>query len=327
MKNMRKKNNEVITWCTKMLFITALVFTVSISANAQRRLVPCNIDEYRIWNKLFTNYYQKSVFRQYIVSPSFSKPYALYLKDTDTLVVKDAEKEYKMVCDSTINHHLSMLITHAVATSMFTPITQIGLDGTRYFFFDSENGVTCWSPHEYTNCGRLVHVMEEVVKAVKAEDNSLLQSQKPTVDSLITMFKSYYPDDYNTVTVDCSGLIEDGKETTNDVSISSYHERINMIFTYPEKKYNQSIPDKLKSQYGKVLQEAARWAFMNTYAIDWDWRINIIVDNNSPSKFQKLKYDYEFTLQEKDINTDNLIRLFKENLPLVLIDDRNFTKE
>jgi hypothetical protein len=326
MKNMKKKNNEVIAWCTKTLLITALVFTVSSSVNAQRRLVPCDIIEYRIWNKFFENYYQKDAFCQYLVSPSFSNPYALYLKDADTLVVKDAEKEYKMVCDSTIHHHLSMLITHAVATSMFTPITQIGLDGTSYFFFESWNGVTCWSPDEYTNCGRLVHVMEEVVKAVKTENNSLLQSQKPTVDSLITMFKSYYPDDYNTVTVDCSGLIEDGKDT-HYVSISSYHERINMTFTYPEKKYNQSIANKLKLQYGKVLQEAARWAFMNTYAIDWNWEINIIVDNNSPSKFQKLKYDYEFTIQEKDINTDNLIRLFKENLPLVLIDNRNFTEE
>ena len=43
MKNMRKKNNEVIAWSTKMLFITALVFTVSISVEAQRRLVPCNM--------------------------------------------------------------------------------------------------------------------------------------------------------------------------------------------------------------------------------------------------------------------------------------------
>jgi hypothetical protein len=168
--------------------------------------------------------------------------------------------------------------------------------------------------------------MEEIVKAVKAEDNSLLQSQKPTVDSLITMFKSYYPDDYNTVTVDCSGLIDNGK-VTHYVSISSYHNTITMVFTYPEKKYNQSIADKLKLQYGKVLQEAARWAFMNTYAIDWNCVINIIVDNSSPSKFQKLKYGYEFTIQEKDINTDNLIRLFKEYLPLVLIDDRNFTEK
>ncbi len=66
---------------------------------------------------------------------------------------------------------------------------------------------------------------------------------------------------------------------------------------------------------------------MNTYAMDLDRKINIIIDNSSPSKFQKLKHGYEFTIQEKDINTDNLIRLFKENLPLVLIDNRNFTEE
>ena len=323
MKNMRKKNNEVIAWCTKMLFITALVFTVSISVEAQRRLVPCNMTKYRIWNNVFKNYYQKDAYCQYIVSPSFSKSYSLYLKNVDTLVVKDAEKEYKMLCDSTINHHLSILITHAIATSMFLS-ERLGFDGTRYFFFDYDNGATCWSP--FGNCGKLVGVMEKVVKAVKADDNALLQSKKPTIDSLITMFKSYYPDDFNTVMVNCSHVFGNGKDIYN-VYLYCYDEAIKMVFTYPIEKYNQSITNKLKSQYGRVLQEAAKWAFMNTYAMDLDRKINIIIDNSSPSKFQKLKHGYEFTIQEKDINTDNLIRLFKENLPLVLIDNRNFTEE
>ena len=307
---MKTNKNEVITWCSKILLIIALVFTVSISVEAQRRLVPCNMTKYRIWNNVFKNYYQKDAYCQYIVSPSFSKPYSLYLKSVDTLVVKDAETEYKMLCDSTINHHLSILITHAIATSMFLP-ERLGFDGTRYFFFADDNGATCWSP--IGNCGKLVWVMEKVVKAVKADDNVLLQSKKPTIDSLITMFKGYYPDDCNTVTVNWSHISGNGEDIYN-VNLYCYDEAIKMVFTYPVEKYNQSTIAKLKSQYGKVLQEAAKWAFMNTYAMDLDRKINLTIDNSSPFKFRKSKYDYEFTLQEKDINTDNLIRLFKEYL-------------
>jgi len=312
MRNMKKKKNEVIAWCTKMLFITALVFTVSISVEAQRRLVPCNMTKYRIWNKVFTNYYQKDACCQYIVSPSFSKPYGLYLKSVDTLVVKDAKQTYQMVCDREINHHLSMLITHATATSMFLD-ERLGLDGTRYFFFDYDNGASCWSPPEYSNCGKLVRVMENVVKAVKADDNSLLQSQKPTIDSLINTFKDYYPEDYTSVKLNWSHVFGDGKGFYN-VYLYCYDEAIKMVFTYPAEKYNQAIPDKLKSQYGKVLQEAAKWAFMNTYGMDLGRKIKIMIDNSSPFKFEKSQETYEFTLQEKDIKIDNLIRLFKEHL-------------
>ena len=312
MKNMRKKNNEVIAWCTKMLFITALVFTVSISVEAQRRLVPCNMTKYRIWNNVFKNYYQKDAYCQYIVSPSFSKSYSLYLKNVDTLVVKDAEKEYKMLCDSTINHHLSILITHAIATSMFLS-ERLGFDGTRYFFFDYDNGATCWSPSKYSTCDSLVRVMENVIKAVKTRDNVLLQSQKPIMDSLISTFKKYYPEDYGYVGGSWEPVSVNGKISYN-VFLYCYDETVKLNFLYPKEKYNQSTIAKLKSQYGKVLQEAAKWAFMNTYAMDLNGIINITIDNSSPFKFQKSRKKYEFTIQETDMNTDNLIRLFKEYL-------------
>jgi hypothetical protein len=295
-----------------MLFIIALVFTVSISVEAQRRLVPCNMTHYKIWNRFFTKYYQEYARYQYLVSPSFSSPYALYVMPNNTLEVRDKDKNYKMNCDSLIHLQLSILITHATATSMYI-YDRLGLDGTRYFFFDYDNGATCWSPSKYSTCDSLVRVMENVIKAVKTRDNVLLQSQKPIMDSLISTFKKYYPEDYGYVGGSWEPVSVNGKISYN-VFLYCYDETVKLNFLYPKEKYNQSTIAKLKSQYGKVLQEAAKWAFMNTYAMDLNGIINITIDNSSPFKFQKSRKKYEFTIQETDMNTDNLIRLFKEYL-------------
>jgi hypothetical protein len=155
--------------------------------------------------------------------------------------------------------------------------------------------------------------MENVIKAVKTRDNVLLQSQKPIMDSLISTFKKYYPEDYGSVGL---GWEQRYGQTidTYKVFLSCYDEGIKMIFTYQVEKNKKAMPEKFRSQYGKVLQEAAKWAFMNTYAVDLNGEINLIVDNSSPFKFQKSRKKYEFTIQETDINIDNLIRLFNEYL-------------
>ena len=69
--------------------------------------------------------------------------------------------------------------------------------------------------------------MENVIKAVKTRDNVLLQSQKPIMDSLISTFKKYYPEDYELQQAACShDDYEDTKVTKADHRILGCTERM-----------------------------------------------------------------------------------------------------
>jgi hypothetical protein len=307
---MKRQKNLLSSRSMGVLFAIAFMFSASFSTCAQSRLKPCEMSKYEIWSRTFVKYYQKGV-AQMIVSPSFSKSYAFYVMKNDTLAVKTSEQTYQMVCDSILFRHLNILIHHSVSTSMYI-FERLGFDGTEYFFFDGGDGACCWTPTG--TCGRLVNVMKKVADAVKTGDEALLQEQRSRVDSLILVFKGYYPDDFTATRTVLHHIIGSGRDEY-DVELSSYNGAMRMVFAYSASNFNPSIQMTLKSKYDDMLQEVAKWTFLNTMAMDMYRTVKITIDNNSPFNVRVSRGNVEFTLQEKDLSTEKLIELLKEHLP------------
>lgn len=300
------------------LLLACLLFGARFAAMAQPRLVPCDKLHYELWGRMFSEYFRDESDYQYIVSPSFSRRYALYIPSCFGSAGKERQlscrqqgKEWAMACDSLTARRLSALVHYAVQTAMF-PYEPSGLDGVTYFFFDRFRGAYCWSPRGSAPCARLVGVMEQVCEAVRQSDLALLRRQMPAIDSLICHFKECMPHEWAAVTAEGRTWNLMDEENKTEVTLAACGGSVRLVFTFPDEQYRDSLPGELLARYRSVVEAFARWAFLQTHALDMGEQLCIEVSAGKPFSFRKAHaFFYGATVSEAELDADMLIARFR----------------
>lgn len=288
----------------KIYFTMMLCIFVSMTATAQNRLKPIDKIEQEIWGKHeYKKMYEEKAQQNFMVFPSFFPPFALHVysrdKDKKRLVYKTEAKTYEMETTEVCAKKLKSLFEHAVNVSMYLYNLE-GCDGTQYFFFDRYKGATCWSP--YGNCKRMVDVLTNIMDAVKDKSQEKVDAQMPVVDSLTSVFKSYYPDDYFCRKI--GSLQYEGVKNyyvTMDVG--------NACFKFKKDKYEDGIKKSVDEKYGELVEKVYRELFINTSVLEDYLYVEVIPDDEDiPEKGPK----YTLVIHESDMNEVTLIKKITE---------------
>lgn len=309
----------------KKPLILILLVAATLTTSAQKRLSPIGSSTFEVFQKEFkqTSFADAMGYR-YIAAPSFSKPYALLIARKTPLMMNvsttiqavDKDGKYALQSDSATVCLLASLITMSVSTAM-EPFENAGLDGTSYFFVNNVNYAETWTPKENTNCERLVRLMDAVFKAVKTGDKALLEAQKSEAKALVSIFKSYYPKDVFETEALVQGVFNPYIGAMSyDINLKNYH--MSTTFKIAQKDYQKGMEQQLVAKYGAVLEEAAKWLFLNTSAMDLKTAtcpLSITVDDEAPRCFSSTPmYGASFTIHGDDIAKDKLIDLFRKAL-------------
>jgi len=310
----------------KRLIIFIFTSVAILTVNAQKRLVPIDGNTLAVYEEIFKQTsFNKARGYRYISAPSFSKPYALLITRNSPMTMKissllkamDKDGEYSLESDAATIYAFASLMTVAVATAMEPYGGEIGLDGNTYFFINNVSYAEAWTPTEGTNCSRLVMLMDNVFKAVKTGDKALLKAQMPDAQALIATFKSYYPKDVFKTKASVQGLfnIHTGKDSYA-ISLNNY--LMCTSFEVDKKDYKKGMEQLLQAKYGATLEEAAKWLFLNTSAMDlksYSCPLSLRVDDAVPRCFENTEmYGADFTIHAEDITVNNLIGLFRKSL-------------
>lgn len=288
----------------KIYYTMMLCIFASMTAAAQNRLKPIDKIEQEIWGKNeYKKMYEEKAQQNFMVFPSFTPPFALHVyswdKDKKRLVYKTEAKTYEMETTEVCAKKLKALFEHAVNVSMY-PYEHEGLDGTQYFFFDRYKGATCWSP--YGNCKRMVDVLTNIMDAVKDKSQERVNAQMPVVDSLTTVFKSYYPDDYF-----CRKI-----GSMQYQGVKNYYVTMdvgNTCFKFKKDKYEDGIQKCVDEKYGELVEKVCRELFINTSVLEDYLYVEVIPDEaDIPDNSKKRT----FVIHESDMNEETLAKKITE---------------
>ncbi|GEM_PF-2047194 len=313
------------------LLLTALLLSC-MKMYAQECLNPISQLQLRIWGKdNFKGLYNEDVPQQFLIFPSFMGSQALYIysygEKAGTLAVKEKPLRRKgevadTSCDSVSLHvgvttaeRLGNLLQHAVNTSNYL-YDRMGLDGTRYFFFDRFNGATCWSP--VGSCDRMVEMLWEVINAVQAGDQTLINAQLPTIDSLTTHFKNQYPEAFfHTISISCWGESDRETDKHHIRLVAGLDDRLHLQFTYLQ-PYAEELPGQLHARYSPVLEQLLRYLFMDTPLLHSSTSpldsgtLSILVDDEKPQSLTQNYNFYTLTVHQDDLTFKRLKQLIEE---------------
>lgn len=314
--------------------IALLLFSFSLLSmvtRAQECLKPINQTEQHIWGKkYFDNWYNEDADQQFLIFPSFSGHSALYIYSrgtlAGTLVVKDnplrkkdamidtSKDSISMNVGQATTERLSNLIHHAVCTSNYQ-YDRIGFDGTKYFFFDRFNGATTWSP--VGTCGRMVKILEGIMKAVQAGDKAQIEAQWPAIDSLTTHFKSHYPEEFfHNVSISREHAYRSGLEQ-HIIRLHIGFDILQLQFTYSN-PYDENLPEQLRTRFSPLLESLLRYLFMSTSLLQHSaspldlGSFSIQVDDTQPQSLTKKHHNYTLSVHQDDLTLDRLKQLIEE---------------
>lgn len=304
-----------------LLVFLCISFLCKVSY-AQECLKPISQIKQNIWGDYYLeHWYCNKASQQFFVFPSpVLEEQALYIysygENAGTLVVKtkplrkkdamvDTSKDsISMYVGKDVTMRLGSLLRHAVNTSNYLYGSR-GFDGVNYFFFDGDNGATCWSPNG--TCGRMVEVLEDIMQGVREGNLEKIESYGPSIDSLDTHFKCHYPEKYLKIT-SC------GYSATkvNTTYLSSSMHRVYVEFKHPATQ--KQSPAEIKEQYGEVVSSILRQIFLSTSLLDYD-RIHIVVDdeNTHTPVVNRTIYRLELIVHQDDLTLERLISLLTTN--------------
>ena len=218
-------NPRTIKDMKNRFWIFLLILSV-FPAFSQERLVPAgrnSSDEYekRVDELLIGRGRNRIVFQ---VRPSFAPETCLFFSDeTKELVLREAGKniwyaeewyhsskaskkrrgpkndiaikEYRCSVSTRISEKLDSLFMSAVFSSSLMADSP-GLDGTTFELrtFWGRYAATCWSPkQDYSNCSRLVCVLEALCGFVKERNVDGIEGLVPEIDALTAIFSDLLP--------------------------------------------------------------------------------------------------------------------------------------
>jgi len=186
----------------KTIFLVSLVLFI-FKVDAQNKLEPLNQSVFDDNNERF-NYFsnvRKALFEdihpeyvplaRYIVMPSFKPEYVLTFDGGykeynliytsvkkhniwDIMDEPDKKSEVykiKKEIDSTDSKLVVSLINNFIKKSKFQ--NRYGYDGTNYFFSNSEQTATIWSPKTKSKTYYLIEIMNEIIELVKSDEEKI----------------------------------------------------------------------------------------------------------------------------------------------------------
>lgn len=288
------------------------------AVEAQTHLTPLSQSVQRIWGKdVFPKCLTDSAESQFIISPSFTPPMALYIgwrypcipQDAVPyrLAIKNQEGQtHEMAGDSLSYIKLRTMIKHAVNTARFGG-EKSGFDGCGYFVFDCDNGAKAWSPHG--NAGALMKTLSDVFEAVHNNSLQEIHTLLPRIDSITNVFKTLYPEDFYTgYNMGAHSWNSTKKEFPETYCVwGSFLDDLLMVdFVIPQEWYeNQEryTPYKLVKKYAPVLEAVGRYLHKETSLLGING-IYFMVNNNEPYGYDKNRKC--FNVHEDDLTEERL---------------------
>ena len=281
---------------------------------AQTRFKPIDKRAYEIWEKrTFSKYYNKDTKCQFIVSPSFTHSYALYVSDykdrnsktfaynyTNILAAKDAKGEIHKISK------LCSLMKHVVNTSMYSS-NRMGNDGVEYFIFAGSDGAMSWTPID--NNRIVVNTLENIYKAVVNGNQAEIDAQMPRIDSLTIVYKKLYPDDFYTgYNMGAHSWSSTKKEFPETYCVwGSFLDDLLMVdFVIPQEWYEDKErynPYKLVKKHAPVLEAVGRYLHNETSLLEING-VYFMVNNNKPYGYDKNRKC--FNVHEDDLTEERL---------------------
>lgn len=293
-------------------FILLLLLCVG-TIEAQIRFKPIDKFSYKIWEKgTFSKYYNENTECQFIVSPSFTPSYALYVSDyknrnikkiahnyTYIIKAKDTKGEtHKMESDSATIIKLCSLMKHVVNTSMYTS-NRMGYDGVEYFIFSRSDGASCWTPID--NNRIVVNTLENIYKAVVNGNQAEIDAQMPRIDSLTVVYKKLYPDDFFSFEEHIGSMTSNGK-TKHYVSFCTFNDELGFMFVIPESGYSNGkyMPDIYREKYLSILKNVCCSLFIETSLFDIHGYLRFMIDEKGQIN------ENRFNITEDDLTEEKL---------------------
>lgn len=149
----------------------------------------------------------------YVVRPSFEPEYALvYSQHKKKLIYSEVassttniwysffENEnytvnrWELKVDPELAESMRVLVRTAIATAVAPKndsiLPMIGEDGTTYQFIANNYTAECWSPNNGNNA-ELVRIMDAVCQAIKNKNPALLQTLRPDINRLASLYDKY----------------------------------------------------------------------------------------------------------------------------------------
>ena len=271
--------------------------------------------DYKLWGEGIDRVYDSEAEVNFIVEPSYSGSPALSLCN-GTIKVQAGEKEYLKECGSELYSSLVFLAKHSVMTANYYTNQRHGLDGMTYFLYYKYDGVRCWTPDGL--CGQTVKVFWNVMHAVEADDNALLEQQKAIADSACKIFKSYYPEDFVDISIYKSSFSSDPFNVRlrlfSVTELSDFMRTdLQLTFNFKRLKYRRSYEQEYLQKYEKTLQQVANWMYVQSDFGDSSNAVHFIVADVTDPVIGKNQYGtYEIKINEKDINADKMVSLIQQ---------------
>ena len=225
--------------------LTVMLCLLTTCMYAQKRLEPEG-SEYRLKNSYegYLNTFLGKDNAIYICAPSFSSEYCLSYdsKNSELVSTNPIEasvwydywypknyksnrkvnneikiREARLTIPKSVWIAIQRMLRSAVSTSMFDVSDDVGIDGTSYYFYDSGNVASTWSPNKGSRCGQLVDVMDSCCHYVDIQSVDSIVALIPKMEEITRYFNSLYPDDYYELVSNC-----DVSETFDRYYIKSF---------------------------------------------------------------------------------------------------------
>ena len=286
-----------------------------LNLNAQKAFRPMSMMDYKIWGEEIDRLFDSKAEVNFMFGPFHSGSPALSLNN-GTIKVVTREKEYLKECDSELYSSLVFLAKHSVMTANYYTNQRYGFDGMTFFLFYKSDGVHSWQPRGL--CRQTVDVFWNVMHAVEADDNALLEQQKAIADSACKIFKSYYPEDFVDIKIYKSSFSNNPFNV--ELSLLAITELsdfmrtdLQLSFNFKRLKYRRRYKQTYFQKYEKTLQQVAYWMYVQSDFGDSSNAVDFIVADVTDPVIGKNQYGtYEIKINEKDITADKMVSLIQQ---------------
>ncbi len=286
-----------------------------LNVNAQKAFRPMSMMDYKIWGEEIDRLFDSKAEVNFMFAPFHSGSPALSFNN-GTIKVVTGEKEHLKECDPKLYSSLVFLAKHSVMTANYYTNQHYGFDGMTYYLFYKSDGVHSWQPRGL--CRQTVDVFWNVMHAVEADDNALLEQQKAIADSICKKFKTYYPEDFADIVISKSSF---GSNPFNVIlsllavtELSDFlRTDLKLTFNFKRLKYRRSYKQDYLQKYEKTLQQVAYWMYVQSDFGDISNAVYFIVDDVTEPIIGKNQYGtYEIKINEKDISVDKMVSLIQQ---------------
>ena len=155
-----------------------------------------------------------------------------------------------------------------------------------------------------------------MAEAVKANDQTRLESQIAVSDSLYRRYKTFYPRDFAAIGVSVS--ISSAPKNVYHLTLFSQTESsvfgssLGVVFTFDDKNFKEEYRKQYREKYESIIQQVAYWFFTQSDLADNTYNVIFIVDDEVAKEPHLGNENREIKLKESDLTPNKMISLLKQ---------------